>query len=236
MPLLSDILAAEAPEAVVFGVEVDEESFSPPPSLKEVSFIYREQDGDIDEALMDVIISYGLAGVEIVLEIPGDAPGIDAKYLVSVAANAGFSLAIMPPENDTVEAREAYYTTLEAFARAYLAQPNYAKFLSPVTNYLEYLFIEVLRGDNVEFTTRDPFIQERFIARMSPEFVDAFKERLRLVIYEAFGDRGQFETFAWGMVKKIHGLAEANCQDIKNDPSKFNLPAADGDAGRAGNA
>ena len=94
--LLSDVVdgkAGDASSTAFYGVEVDVESFTPPAGLEEISLIYKADAGDIDETLMDVIISYGLAGVEVILEIPAEQSDIDAKYLVSVAANAGFSLS-----------------------------------------------------------------------------------------------------------------------------------------------
>ena len=115
--LLSELVDKdEAPAVAVYGVEVDVESFTPPAKLEEISLIYKADGSDIDEALMDVIISYGLAGIEVILEIPAEQGDIDAKYLVSVAANAGFSLSLLPPKEPSEEADKAYFSRLREFA------------------------------------------------------------------------------------------------------------------------
>src|SRR5690606_28506206 len=101
-----------------------------------------------------------LAGLDITLEIPHDAPNIDAKYYLSVAANAGFSLSLLPPEDESAENRAAYIARLEDFTAAYFTQANFGHYLAPVTSFLEYLFIEQLK-DVEGFEARDFYIRQR---------------------------------------------------------------------------
>lgn len=215
MTKLSDLVAVDATEApVAYGVEVDVESFSPPPGLKAVSLIYKADGADIDEALMDVIISYGLAGVDVTLEVPAEQSEIDAKYLVSVAANAGFSLSLLPPAARSEQADQAYFDRLRDFTAVYLTQANFGRFIAPVTNFIEYLFIEMLRQDTREFQTSDAYIQERFMPLVDQPFIDAFKARLREDIYGFFDGQEGFERFARRMLNQIHHFTAECAKDL----------------------
>jgi hypothetical protein len=200
-----------------FGVEVDCESFTPPPGLKSIAFMLAgsgEGDaGEIDDTLMDVITSYALAGVEITLEVPFEAAGVEPKYFLSVAANAGFSLSLLPPCEDTKDSRAAYAKRLCDFADAYFAQGNFARFLSPVTSYLEYLFVAEL-ADVSEFQPKDPYIKARFVDAMAPDFSDEFKDILRAHIHGIFGGEAEFHNFAKAMIAKIYDQTESNARDM----------------------
>ncbi|MEM6902853.1 MAG: hypothetical protein AAF556_06420 [Pseudomonadota bacterium] len=197
-----------------YGVEVDVDSFSPPADLKHISLLFKGEGGDIDETLMDVIISYGLAGVEVVLEIPAEQADIDAKYMVSVAANAGFSLSLLPPAERSDEADLAYFERLKVFAEVYFTQTNFGQFLAPVTNFIEYLFVETLLGDDHEFEVSDPYILQRLSALSDTDFTIAFKDRLRADIYGIFDGEDKFKSFARRMTAQIHEFSRVCAKDI----------------------
>ncbi|GAB5389868.1 MAG: hypothetical protein Alpg2KO_28360 [Alphaproteobacteria bacterium] len=213
--LLSEILKLEEDKIseAYFGIEVDEESFSPPPGLKQIGLEYKGDKGEIDETLMDVIISYALSGIEIILEIPEWAEEIDARYMMSVAANAGFSISLLPPEKDTPEAREAYNTRLIDFTDAYFGQVNFGRFVYPVTSFLEYMFIETVKPID-RFDPQDPYIRQRFVENTTEDFSDSFKAVLRERFYELHDGKDGFEKFAKAMMFKIYKQAQTNVADI----------------------
>lgn len=232
--LLSDVVdgkAGDASSTAFYGVEVDVESFTPPAGLEEISLIYKADAGDIDETLMDVIISYGLAGVEVILEIPAEQSDIDAKYLVSVAANAGFSLSLLPPQEHSEQADTAYFDRLRDFAAVYLTQGNFGKFIAPVTNYLEYLFVELLRGQETEFQVNDPYIKDRLMLLSDQAFVDAFKDRLRQDFYTLFGSQAEFEKFARRMMTQIHDFTGECIKELVEQQANQNTGDGDQAAG-----
>ena len=220
--LLSELIEQDNTGDVAYGVEVDTDSFTPPPGLKEISLIYKADGNDIDESLMDIIISYGIAGVEVILEIPAETPDIDAKYIVSVAANAGFSLSLLPPVDNSQTANEAYFERLREFAEVYVAQNNFGKFIAPVTNYLEYLFVELLRGADAPFNVTDPYINNRLAKLSDEEFVTAFKDSLRKDFYTIFGGQAEFEAFAKSMMVQLHSLTEECVADVVGQQANQN--------------
>lgn len=213
--LLSEILKLEEDEVseAYFGIEVDEESFSPPPGLKQIGLEYKGEKGEIDETLMDVIISYALSGVEIILEIPDWAEDVDARYMMSVAANAGFSISLLPPEEDTPEAREKYNDRLLAFTDAYFSQVNFGRFVMPITSFLEYMFIETVKPVD-GFKPQDPYIRQRFVDHTTEDFSDSFKAVLRQRFYDLHGGEEGFRSFAKAMMYKIYKQAQGNVADI----------------------
>lgn len=214
--MLSQLLEnpALAVNGEIYGVVVDTESFTPPEGLSLISLQYADKAGDIDEILMDVIISYGLAGVEVVLEIPPETPQIDARYMMSVAANAGFSIALLPPlAGAGRDICDAFEQKLGAFADAYFQQANFAKSVVPVGNFLEYMFVELMRP-GAPFVPRDPYILARYVNVMDPEYVDHMKQFLRQKFYDILGGKAQFDAFAWGLMRAIHAQAEENCAGL----------------------
>ena len=231
MTALSEIVdnAELSAQPFHYGVEVDVDSFSPPADLKHISLIFKGEDGEIDETLMDVIISYGLAGVEVVLEIPAEQSDIDPKYMVSVAANAGFSLSLLPPVERSDEADQAYFERLKAFAEVYFGQSNFGQFLAPVTNFIEYLFVETLLGDDHEFEVSDPYILQRLSALSDADFTIAFKDRLRADIYAIFGGEAEFKAFARRMTAQIHEFTKTCAKDLVDQYSGNGGPADGGE-------
>lgn len=199
--LMAKTDAGEIRESI-YGVEVDVESFSPPDSLKEIGVLYRvDADNEMDVSLCDLIISYTLSGVKVVLELDMTVRDIDAKFIMAMAANMGISLAILPPENPQDE--EAFIERVEQFASAYLRQANYAHEVFPVTSYLEYMFVEQL-GSGENFQPTDDYILEAFVGKTSQELVHKMKYRLRNVILENFGGEEAFSFFAKEMFHAIY--------------------------------
>ncbi len=211
MTKLSAILANHEANPFPKGVIVDTENFTPPEGVETIAFLLQMRDGDIEETLIDVIIAWCLAEVDVILEIPADIGGLDAKYLLSVAANVGFSLSLLPSE--TEEGRAAYHERLAEFTRTYLAQANYAGRLYPVTSHLEYMIRETLVGGS-DYRARDPYVVERFAERVPETVSDAFKAAIREAVFEATGGEEGFRNFAGSIVLGIYRQAEENARDL----------------------
>lgn len=206
----------------VYGVVVDEPSFSPPAGLKRVGILW-PMDGDaIDE--IDVVISYGMAGVDVLMEIPGDREDVDVAMLVSTAANIGASLSILPPSNLTPESLAGWIERVCLFAKDYLKTSIFSKDMLPVTSYLEYMFRQSY-GDNLEgFAPTDPYIIERFVSGVSVDQSDAMKAALRAEVLAAFGGQEQFDTFAIALAQRVYSSVDGN---YRQSVAAANLNAAD---------
>ncbi len=196
-------------------IDVDVESFSPPPGIKTAGLLVRMEDDELDMLVMDVGISYGLAGVDVILEVPFDLKieGLDAKYLMGMAANAGFSISVLPPAEDTDENREIYKKSLGCFAGAYLGQSNFNGFVYPVSSFLEYLHSECIT-DVSDYKATDPYMIEAFVDCTTKDFSDDFKVSLREDIYEAFGGKDGFESYSNEVMSQIYAITEANVKDV----------------------
>lgn len=214
MPLLSELLAEVDRPAAVFGLKVDVDDVTPPEGVREAGLVARFEGGDLDETVLDVAISYILAGVEVTIEVPADAECGSAKQLVSLAASVGASLSLLPPSDPSDEAFESWCTRVDDFALAYATQANMAKFVLPVTSYLEYLVIEALSPEVASrFAPSDPYVVGNYASSVSPERSDAMKARVRAVFEGVHGGPDGLKAFLLAIVSAIHERAEESIRE-----------------------
>ena len=240
---LSDLLAGqgrciregcESGDAA-FHVDVDVESFEPPVGLEFVSFIAKfDQTGkEFDQTMFDVAVSYGLANVEVALEVyPHRHETLPSmRYLLMAAVNASFSLVLHLPtgEEDTPAARERYMTAVKDLAESALSLSSLNRMAFPVTNYLEYLFFEYAGGNPDEFKITDPYLITLTEAA-NPDFVATMKDALRHKIYEMCGGEAGFRELAKGLCQAIYAKTNDFLVDWQAQVSEHmakNPPSAD---------
>lgn len=226
MPLLSQILAARDNQQSINGIVVDVDDITPPEGVSQVGLMTALPDGNLEETVLDAAISYILAGISVTIEVPAATAIPDAKHLVSTAASIGASLALLPPDESSKEATTAYIDRVAEFANAYANQANFAKFLIPVTSYLQYLFVEVLDPELAsKFEPTDAYLIEEFIARMKPQDVDLMKDRIKSVFHEAFGGPDGFVELGKTLFREIFERLEDGFKDQVNEAAAA-LPSA----------
>jgi hypothetical protein len=201
----------------VFGVEVDEELFSPPQNVREIGVLATTTNGLVDDIVMDVLIAYHLAGLDTILEFSHDIEFRDPRHLVGTAAQSYASLSFLPPVNLTDESFEAYCLKLESIARAYMSQQAMTRFVMPVTNYLQHMFLEVIDAEKAKsFVPEDSYVLARFHAVIPLDRSDALKARIRAVIVETAGGEEEFRAFALGMIAGIAGSVETSLVETRD--------------------
>lgn len=207
---LSELLAADPVPERAFGVVVDTDVFDPPPGLREISFrAPLAGKGEIDNDVLDVLISYLISNVDVTVEIAAEDPIEEPPYLMSVAASIGFTLSFLPPLDGSDEAFERYVDRLVAFVPLYAAQPNFSKLIVPVTSYLEYLFVEAIDpAAAAVFAPTDPYVVDNFASVMPIERSDRLKARLRQAFVEFYGGEEAFLAFRLAIVGGI-------CEDVE---------------------
>lgn len=183
-------------------VSVDVESFVPPEGLKSIGFLYQGSGGDLGELILDVMIAYAIAGVEVVLEVPADEPSVDIPYLISVATNVGFTLSLLPPIDESEETFQNYMERVVACTDSYISQPNVSRYVYPVSNFLEYLFIESWT-DSAQVKPNDEYVAQAFLSRLPKDREDRLKAAMRERIFHYYGGELGFKTFSKGMLKSI---------------------------------
>jgi hypothetical protein len=214
MPLLSELLAAETNPSVIYGVTVDVDDVTPPEGVTEIGLLSSLPEGSLEETVLDVAISYILAGMSVTIEFAADTDIADPKHLVSTAASIGASLSFLPPVEGSDAEVGAYIDRVETFARAYAKQANFSKLMIPVTSYLQYLFVEVLDPDLANgFKPTDPYLSDRFIAHMEPKQVDLMKDRIRSVFHEAYGGPEGFIDLGRALFREIYERVEDGFKD-----------------------
>lgn len=214
MPRISELVASGAKTPALYGIEPDVDDVTPPQGLKEAGIITRMEDGEIPDAVLDVAISWTLAGIDVTLEIPFDTPVPDVRRVLSTAAAINVSLSLLPPENPSDEDFEAYCSRVEDFAAAFLVQANMSKFLVPVTSYLGYMFIEAFSKESSQgYVPTDGYVVEAFHNKVPQDRADALKSRVRKVFTDAFGGEEGFRSFGRSLAATISAMIEENCQE-----------------------
>jgi hypothetical protein len=210
----------------VFGIEVDTDDVTPPQNVREIGLIAKTEDGELTNEVLDVTISYILAGIDVLVEFPADVDIGDPRHLMATAASVNASLSFLPPKEVTAGSLEAYCQRLEAVTSAYLRQLTMTKFVMPITNYLQYCYIEVLDPEaSKTFVPEDGYVLSRFHESMTIEQSDLLKERVRKVIVDHFGGEYEFRTFALGLMGAVSGAVESSIAEVVEERRRQVPPA-----------
>ena len=160
MMLLQDLFKEENKNlSSVFGITLDKDSQNAhyanlPENIKELGFVFvLDDEGTIDETLMDLIITYKLNNIEVVVEVPIDLlvnKKITPAYLMQLASNIGFAISLLPPKhpiNDVAYSFEEYQSVLLAVLKEMQQRPNFDKPIYPINSYFDYLILEKVIGE-----------------------------------------------------------------------------------------
>lgn len=201
-----------------YSIKINEESsaveYSTPPSnLKEIGFIFKiGEDGLMDEKFLDLIISYGLTNLPVLIEVPSQLLAeekITAKYLIQLANNVGFSIAILPPGHQEVGSSitiEQYKNVVMQMTDEMLKKPNFDKFVYPVSNYFEYLMLEQILGKEklANFRPESEYIKDNFSSIMTHKDSDEFKLEIRNRLYDFYGGEQEFNLVAQTILDGVY--------------------------------
>lgn len=205
----------------VFGVEVDTDDVTPPANIREIGLVAATEDGELTNEVLDATISYILAGIDVVVEIPAEVVISDARHLMATAASMNASLSFLPPVTLTDETFEAYCVRLEAATDAYLRQLTMTKYVMPITNYLQYMYVEALDANYAKgFVPEDGYVISRFHESMTLEQSDALKARVRSIVTNHFGGEGEFKNFTLGLMGSIVATVEVSLAEVAERNNK----------------
>ncbi len=148
----------------------------------------------INPDIIDVALSYSIAGIEVVLEIPFEIRvNFEKKQLASIVSNGGWSLSLLPPIKHSKALTGEYCKEVIEWYKLWRkpTMRNFEKTIYPVTPYCEYLAIDYLIDKNKEALTdddvqalrglsanpSDPYILH-FIDNIQISIVTEFKQKL----------------------------------------------------------
>lgn len=194
----------------VYGIDVDSaEDLTPPEWLKEVGIVLKIDDqGEIDENVLDVAISYRLSKVKVLIEIPFREDQLDEDYLLaSIATNMQVALSFLPPEDESEEQFQLYLAQIRRVCQAFFKRQNLDQTIMPLTNYLQYMFINIIRP-NYEFKVKDPYVIAMYANILGEECTDILKDVIREEVYAAFGGQEEFEEVATGLLLSVFDETE----------------------------
>lgn len=203
---------------VAYSITLDENSSAteystPPGSLQEIGFVFRvDEDGMMDEALMDLVISYRLTNLPVLIEVPTQLiveGKVAPKYLIQLANNVDFFIALLPPGHALVgdaitvaQYKEVIMKVLEEM----LSKPNFDKFVYPVSNFFEYLMLEQILGKEklVGFRPENEYVRDNFANLMTHQDSDEFKLAIRNRLYDFYGGQQEFDLVAQTILDGVY--------------------------------
>lgn len=228
--LLQDLFKEEnINKEFIYQTEVNDESSavefsSPPPSLKEIGFLLKiDEDGMMNEVLMDIVIGYRLSNVDILIEVPSEliiSGVLDVKYLFNLAQNVDFAISLLPPK----DSNEGYSSVISKVVDELLVRPNFDKFIYPVSNFLEYLMLEQVLGSEAlaDFRPEQKYIIENYSSNMSKEDSDSFKSLIREKLYDFYGSKEDFDLVAKTMLEAVLAKSENTYSGFIEESLKAN--------------
>jgi len=213
----------------------DPEYSTPPENLKEIGFVLKiDEEGMMDEALLDVVISYRLTNLPVLIEVPTQLiskGSIEVKYLMQLANNVDFSIALLPPGHplvgDEISINE-YKDVILKMLDELLNKPNFDKFIYPISNFFEYLMLEQILGKEklVNFKPEDEYIKDNFLNVMTTQDSNLFKDAIRGRLYDFYGGEQEFNLVAKTIIgsvyeKSVSMYKDAIIQAVKNNSEQF---------------
>ncbi len=144
--------------------------------------------------IIDVAMSYAVAGIDVVLEMDfANYDYFDHQKLASLICNGGWSLSLLPPQDLNKDSTDKYCQIIIDWYQFWRGDVmlNFDKIIYPITPYAEYLTINHLIAKNKEAISKedseslkmlsknptDPYAVN-FIKNMQIDVVGAFKLKL----------------------------------------------------------
>lgn len=209
-----------------YGIQLDEESMdlkyssTPPENLETIGFILKlDEENSIHTDLIDVMINYKLTNLTVILEVPCDLISkgfIKTKEIIQLANNLDVALSILPPNHQLVSNEvsiQDYCNIISEVIDFMIEKPNFDKFIVPVSNFMEYLMIETILGENStivsQFAPKDEYIVNNFSSILSKEDSDLFKSIIRNKLYDLYGGKENFNVVAETIFNSIKEQSES---------------------------
>lgn len=218
----------------LFGIIIDKESTdlkyssAPPPNIKALGLVLAlDDEQSIDTDLIDIIISYKLTHITLILEIPShlfSQGKIKAKEIIQLCINLDVSLSILPPGHPLVDSsvtEEDYVKIISDFTDCIIEKANFDKSVMPISNFMEYLMIEKILGENSNiiknFKPKDEYIIKNFSSILSLGGSDAFKNVIRNKLYDLYGGKENFDIVAETILQSIQDRSEQIYKQLIED-------------------
>lgn len=220
-----------------FGITIDKESTdlkyssSPPNNIKALGFVlFLDSDNSIDTDLIDIIINYKLTHITVILEVPAHLISngyINAKELIQLSNNLDVALSILPPGHPLVDksvSEDDYVKIISDLTDFIIEKPNFDKSVMPISNFMEYLMIEKILGENSNiiknFKPQDDYIIDNFSSILTVEGSDSFKNVIRHKLYDLYGGKENFDVVAETILQSIQDRSEQLYKQLIEDSLK----------------
>jgi hypothetical protein len=150
---------------------------------------------------------------------------LDKRYelvsLLGLVANMSLNISFLPPkevydtlENDNSVSDEVkekiaqksfslYKEVLNEALLGFLEKENFENFVFPITNYIEYLYSQIIYKTE-EFIVTDSYILNFFASYLSDTEINDLKDEIRENLYKYYGSKEEFENIAKILMNSIY--------------------------------
>lgn len=196
-------IAPEKVDKTVYGVEVDDYCVSRQFGVEEIGLVVEaDENGVINEDVIDVATDYVDAGCKVLLEVHADCP-VNSSYMYMMASNIGATISVLPPKNANDHEISLYADRLCEYAKEWINDGESHLMLEPVSGYFQYL-INQAYGYQPEFIAIDEYMKTEFVKPLKVEDMDFIKDQLRETIFAAFDGESEFKKWAHSLGKALN--------------------------------
>lgn len=224
--LLSELMRQDTAEALAFGVEVDTDMLAPPSGLQQIGLLYQGTPEEPSDGFIDAVIACTLAGVDTIAEIAPEE-NITPATILTIAGNAGFSIALIPPTDEN--GVDAWAQRCAEFAAQFLDTPHFAGHLYPVSGYFGHLVATSVAPVDAH-QPQDPYTRQRFVEAVPSAWSDRAKAAMRRAWAERVGGTEALDALlkniagavvveTINLVDRILDAAEAPAHDEGGHPA-----------------
>lgn len=202
MPNLSEFLSSSAEEG--YGLVCDVFDFVPHPRVKRASFLVAAAGQPIDRDILDVVIAYRTAGVDVAIEVAAGA-NCSAAEVLSIASSLDVSICLLPP----ADARDSYgwHGELAEFVTAYAGAAAFTRSLAPVTDVLRLRIAEMLSGQPGDLAIGGDPWTARFLDVVEVEARPGVVDAVKAAFDAAYGGSAEFEEH---FLQQVRGLYDGS--------------------------
>lgn len=209
----------------IFNILVDKDSTdlqyssTPPTNLKMLGLVLiLDEENSIDTDLIDIIINYKLTNLTVLLEVPAHLISngfVKTKEIIQLSSNLDVGLSILPPGHPLVESSVSeadYIKIISDLTDNIIEKPNFDKSVVPISNFMEYLMVEKILGENSNivknFKPSDSYIVDHYSSILNVGASDAFKNVIRTKLYDLYGGKENFDIVADTILQSIKNRGE----------------------------
>lgn len=176
--------------------------------LEEIGIIAEFTDSTLSFDVIDTCFAYLSNDISVMLELPFGTKYPPGTMFVEVMSML-IDLSILPPGaySDEIvsgdDVRWAEYSDLVLeYTKIWLSHPMNDRNVYPISGFFGYMVAEQF-GYRPDVISDDDYMDSIFVKKIPLTVMDPLKDKMRSLIYDHFGGKVGFESFAYSLANSI---------------------------------